>query len=141
MGNKRLRSMSWEDYGISKNRYKELKAFCMQYQEKKDKIQYGLPSVKQDGMPGGSISTKSLVEQQAIENDRYKQDICMIYEAAVATDPDIWKYILRSVTEDLPYEYVMYDAEYGRIPVGKTEFYAMRRLFYSNLNKIKLGTN
>lgn len=28
---KRLRDMTWEDYGISKNRYDELRAFCLQY--------------------------------------------------------------------------------------------------------------
>lgn len=28
---KRLRDMTWEDYGISKHRYQELKASCLQY--------------------------------------------------------------------------------------------------------------
>ncbi len=142
MGNKkRLRDMTWEDYGISKYRYKELKAFCQQYDEKKNKIQYGLPSVKQDGMPKGSGPAGSPVEQQAIENTLYMRDIRMIEEAAVQTNPAIWKYILKSVTQDLSYEFVMYDAELGRISVGKTEFYGYRRLFYDYLNKLKLGTN
>ena len=78
MGSKRLRDMTWEDYGISKNRYKELKAFCMQYEEKKNKIQYGMNSSRQDGMPRGSRTTSSPVEQQAIENTIYLQDIRMI---------------------------------------------------------------
>ena len=30
MEKKRLRDMTWDDYGISRNRYKELKAFCQQ---------------------------------------------------------------------------------------------------------------
>lgn len=141
MGHKRLRDMTWEDYGISKNRYKELKAFCLQYDEKKSKIQYGLPSPRQDGMPGGSISTNSPVEQQAIENALYLRDIRMIEEAAVRADPKLWKYILRSVTQDLAYEFVMYDEELGKIPAGKTEFYAYRKLFYHYLDKLKLGTN
>lgn len=138
---KRLRDMTWEDYGISKNRYKELKAFCMQYGEKKNKIQYGINAVQQDGMPKGSRSINSKVEEQAIENTIYLQDIRMIEEAAVKTNPVIWKYILKSVTEDLSYELIMYDKEQGRIPEGKTEFYGYRRLFYHNLNKLKLGTN
>lgn len=138
---KRLRDMTWNDYGISKNRYKELKAFCMQYNEKKNKIQYGMNSSVRDGMPRGSRSTNSPVEQQAIENTMYLRDIRMIEEAAVKTNPVIWKYILKSVTEDLSYEFVMYDKEQGKIPVGKTEFYAYRKLFYYYLDKIKLGTN
>lgn len=138
---KRLRDMTWEDYGISKNRYKELKAFCLQYEEKKKKIQYGLHSAVQDGMPKGSLSIESQVEKQAIENVAYIKDIRMIEEAAVKTNPVIWKYILKSVTEDLSYELIMYDKEYGRIPEGKTEFYGYRRLFYHNLDKLKMGTN
>lgn len=138
---KRLRDMNWDDYGISKNRYKELKAFCLQYDEKKSKIKRGLSSGKCDGMPGGSLNINSQVEQQAIENTVYLADVRMIEEAAVKANPVIWRYILRSVTQDMPYEYIMYDSERGRIPMGKTEFYAYRKLFYDILNKIKLGTN
>lgn len=138
---KRLRDMTWNDYGISKNRYKELKAFCLQYNEKKNKIQYGMNSPSQDGMPRGSRSTNSPVEQQTIENTMYLRDIRMIEEAAVKTNPVIWKYILKSVTEDLSYELIMYDKEQGKIPVGQTDFYAYRKLFYYYLDKIKLGKN
>ena len=34
---KRLRDMTWDDYGISRHRYQELKAFCLQYYEKRGK--------------------------------------------------------------------------------------------------------
>ena len=146
MGKKRLRNMTWEDYGISKNRYKELKAFCLQYEEKKQKIEYGMNGISYAGMPGGSLFTKSPVEQQAMNNARYQKDIEMIEAAAVKTNPLIAKYLLKSVTEDLSYEFIMYDAELGRIPVGKTEFYGYRKLFYHYLNeekikKEKVGTN
>lgn len=141
MKHKRLRDMSWDDYGISKNRYKELKAFCLQYDEKKNKIQYGMNSSRQDGMPRGSRSTSSPVEQQAIENTMYLQDIRMIEEAAVKANPVIWKYILKSVTQNLSYEFIMYDKEQGRIPVGQTEFYAYRKFFYHCLDRLKLGKN
>jgi hypothetical protein len=139
-----MRDMSWEDYGISKNRYRELKAFCLQYEEKKTKIHYGLPSTRNDGMPGGSLSTRSPVEQQAIDNAMYMQDIRMIEEAAVRTDPTLWQYILKSVTQDLKYEFIQYDKELGHIPVSRNEFYGLRRKFYYNLNEIKKrnwGTN
>lgn len=137
---KRLRNMSWDDYGISKNRYKELKAFCLQYDEKKSKIKYGISAMQYDGMPKGS-GTESQVEAQAIENNIYKSDCAMIEEAAVRANPGIWKYILRSVTQGLSYEYVEYDSELGRIMVGQTEFYAYRKLFYYNLHNLKLGKN
>lgn len=136
---KRLRDMSWDDYGISKFRYRELKNFCLQYDEKKSKIHRGMKSMSYDGMPGGSMSTESPVETQAIQNTQYLQDIRMIEEAAVKTNPTIWKYILRSVTQDMPYEYIMYDEELGRIPMGQTEFYANRKLFYHYLDELKIG--
>lgn len=135
---KRLRDMTWEDYGISKNRYKELKAFCLQYDEKKSKIKYGLSAMQYDGQPKAH-STGSQVENQAIENEIYKKDCAMIEEAAIRANPGIWKYILKSVTLGIPYEFVEYDEELGRIMMGKTDFNAHRRLFYYNLHCLKNG--
>lgn len=141
MGKKRLRDMTWDDYGISKNRYKELKAFCLQYDEKKSRIQYGTsgsPPMWEGGASGCGSAGKP-VERQAIENESYSKDCRMIEEAAIRANPGIWKYILRSVTQDLPYEFVEHDEELGRITVGRTEFYAFRRLFFFYLHKIKIG--
>lgn len=78
-------------------------------------------------------------EQQAINNERYTKDCHMIEEAAIRANPVIWKYIIKSVTQGLPYEFIEYDDELGRITVGKTDFYAYRRLFYSFLNDLKIG--
>lgn len=127
MGKKRLRDMTWDDYGISKNRYKELKAFCLQYEEKKGRIRRGVMSAKDQG------------EGRALEWAVYAEDCRMIEEAAVRADPSIWKYLLRSVTTGLPYERVEYDRELGKIHMGRSDFYGTRRLFYSILNKLKIG--
>lgn len=135
---KRLRDMNWDDYGISKNRYKELKAFCLQYDEKKSKIKYGISAVQNDGQPRAH-STGSQTESQAIENDAYKRDCAMIEEAAIRANPEIWKYIVKSVTLDLPYEFIEYDEELGKIPMCRNDFYGTRRKFFAILNKIKLG--
>ena len=135
---KRLRDMNWDDYGISRNRYRELKAFCLQYDEKKSKINRGISAMRYDGMPG-STSVGSPVESQAIENDKYIKDCRMIEEAAVRANPSVWKYIIRSVTQAMPYEYIEYDEELGRIPMGKTDFNAYRRLFYYYLDRMKIG--
>ncbi len=138
MGNKRIRDYSWDDYGISTFRYRELKNFCLQYDEKKSKIRYGLNAVVKDGMPRGNV-TGSPTERAALENAENEKDCRMIEEAAAAANPEIWKYILKSVTSDLPYEWIEYDEEQGRIPVGKTDFYGYRRLFFKNLHLLKIG--
>ena len=137
MGKKRLRDMTWEDYGISKNRYKELRAFCLQYDEKKSRVRYGVSSIQSDGVPGSNFK-ESPVERQAIENNALLSDIRMIEEAAIRADPGIWKYILRSVTQGLSYEFIEYDEELGKIPMCRRDFYGTRKLSYSILNDIQL---
>lgn len=134
---KRLRDMTWDDYGISRHRYQELKAFCLQYDEKKSKIKYGLSAVPYNGQPK-LHGVGSQVERQAIDNTIYKRDCAMIEEAAVRANPGIWKYIVRSVTQGLPYEFIKYDNELGRIPMCKNDFYGTRRKFYAILNKLKM---
>lgn len=135
---KRLREMTWEDYGISKQRYRELKAFCLQYEEKKNKIKRGLSGVNYDISPGG-LGVGNPTEEAAIRNATYQQDCEMIERAAIAAGPEIYPYIIKSVTEDLTYKYIEYDNELGRINVGINEFYGYRRLFYHYLDKLKIG--
>ena len=135
---KRLRNMTWDDYGISRNRYKELQAFCLQYDEKKSKINRGVNAVANDGMPKGNFK-KNTLEMNAIRNVIYQRDCEMIERAAVAASSEIYPYIIKSVTNDLSFPYIEYDEKLGRIPVGKTEFYGYRRLFYHYLDLIKSG--
>ena len=135
---KRLREMTWDDYGISRHRYEELKAFCLQYNEKKAKISYGLKGVVQDGQPHGS-STGNPTEAAAIRNTIYLKDCEMIEQAAIAASAEIYAYIIKSVTNDLSYQFIEYDKKLGRIPMGINEFYGYRRLFYHYLDKIKIG--
>lgn len=135
---KRIRDFTWDDYGISAFKYRELKNFCLQYDEKKSKIQYGIKAINNDGMPHGT-NTGNPVEAAAIENLMNAKDCRLIEEAAIAANPTIWKYMLRSVTSDLPYELVEYDEETGKIPIGKTDFYGYRRLFFKNLHLLKIG--
>lgn len=135
---KRLRDMTWEDYGISKNRYEELKAFCLQYEEKKSKINRDIGSMNYDGMPKSNYKENPL-ESKAIRNVLYQKDCEMIEQAAKAASPELYPYILKSVTNGLPYRFIEYDEQLGRIPIGSTEFYALRRKFYHFLDKIKSG--
>lgn len=134
---KRLRDMTWEDYGISKNRYAELKAFCLQYEEKKSKIKYGISAAQYDGQPKAH-STGSQTERQAIDNMHYAKDCAMIEEAAIRANPGIWRYIVKSVTLGLSYEFIEYDNEQGKIPMCRRDFYGTRKKFYAILNEMKL---
>lgn len=134
---KRLRDMTWEDYGISKNRYAELKAFCLQYEEKKSKIKYGISAAQYDGQPKAH-NTGSQTERQAMDNVIYMKDCAMIEEAAIRVNPGIWRYIVKSVTLGLSYEFIEYDNEQGKIPMCRRDFYGTRKKFYAILNEMKL---
>ena len=63
----------------------------------------------------------------------------MIEQAAVAAAPEIYPYIIKSVTNGLSYQFIEYDEKLGRIPVGVNEFYGYRRLFYHFLDRLKNG--
>lgn len=138
MKKKRLRDVTWDDYEISRNRYAELKAFCLQYDEKKSKISRGIKGGLNDGMPRSNYKANTL-ETDAIRNVTCQKDCEMIDQAAMAASPEIYPYILKSVTNDLSYPFIEYDEKLGRIPIGRTEFYGYRRLFYHYLDLIKSG--
>lgn len=135
---KRVRNVSWEEYGISKNLQNELIAFCLQYDEKKNKINYSVSSYNHITNGRGSGISKP-TERQALENERLRYDCEIIEEAARRTSEELAPYLLKSVTKDVKYEYLEYDDELGRIPVGKTDFYGYRRRFFYYLQKIKIG--
>ena len=135
MKEKRLRDKTWNDYGISKYRYQELKNFCLQYDEKKRKIQYGISGMSTDNLGvSGSSGAGDPTSKLAIRHMNYLKDIQMIEMSAVETDRVLYPFLLKSVTQDLSYEDIEYDDRHGRIPYGKTDFYAYRRKFYSILN-------
>lgn len=102
----RVRNISWKDYGISVQTQRELKEFCFLYDEKKKR-----------------------------GNSQDLTDCKMIEEVARESSEELAPYLLKSVTDDLSYEYLEFDDTLGRIPVGKTDFYGYRRKFYACLLK------
>ena len=108
------RDIKLSDYNISRAKYNELKYFCIQYAEKKQKLQnaYGLKATVNDGMPKSNLSGDSTA-QEAVRNAM----------TARKASPEIYKWILRNVTEGTPYEWM-------DVPVGRRQFYEYRRYFF-----------
>ena len=75
----RVRNISWKDYGISVQTQRELKEFCFLYDEKKKR-----------------------------GNSQDLTDCKMIEEAARESSEELAPYLLKSVTDDLSYEYLTY---------------------------------
>lgn len=114
------RDLKLKNY-ITKQKYLELKHFCLQYHEKKKEISYGLRSTKSDGGCSGEIGKPT--ERQAIRNAILKRDVEMIEQTALEADPGIYPWLLKNVTEGIPYEYL-------DVPMSRTKFYDARRYFF-----------
>lgn len=124
MNKVRKRDMKLSDYNISRAKYNELKYFCMQYNEKKQELHksYGLKSTVNDGIPKGNLSGKP-VERATIRNEILRTDIELIEQTAIEADSEIYQWIIKNVTEGLPYEYM-------DVPLSRTKFYDSRRYFF-----------
>lgn len=120
----RKREMRLSDYNISRAKYNELKYFCMQYSEKKHEIakNKGLKAVVNDGMPRAS-GVGHPTENMAVRNAMLQSDIDLITMTAEEADPEIAQWLLKNVTEGIPYEWM-------DVPKGRRQFYESRRYFF-----------
>lgn len=123
------RDMKLSDYNISRAKYNELKYFCMQYNEKKRELQgrYGLWAMISDGQPKGNLPGKP-TESIAVENTMLQRDIDLIERTAKEADPDIYQWLMKNITEGIPYEWL-------NAPVGRRQFYESRRYFFYLLSQ------
>lgn len=115
---------------LSKNRYMELKYLCLQFNDMKHELQslnYGLKAVVVTGMPSSHKLSNS-TEEIAIKKMKLMKKIEAIEQSAIEVDVDIYQYILKAVTEGLPFEYLA-------VPCGRRQFYEKRRLFFILLDK------
>lgn len=137
MGN--VRPLNRSKYGISKNRFKELYYWCLQYHEWRDELRYKADTVRSieiTDMPavhGGSDPTQQL----AVRRAELEQNCQMIEETAMEADPDIYQFLLKAVTnEDITYRYLKMIMG---IPCGKKMYYDRRRKFYWLLDQKKIS--
>lgn len=137
MGN--IRPLNHSKYGISKNRFKELYYWCLQYSEWRDELRYKTDTVRSieiTDMPtvhGGRDATQDL----AIRRAQLTQNCKIIEQTAIEADPDLYQYLLKAVTdEEVTYRYLKMVMG---IPCGKKMYYDRRRKFYWLLSQRKLS--
>ena len=123
------KDLALDKYGISKERYRELLYFCMQYNEWKDSIDYGLGSPSGTNEPRGT-GIGNPTEKIAIKNQRALDNCRLVEESARLAGDCIWKYLLKNVTEGITYEYM-------DVPCGRRYFYEARRKFFYILSQKK----
>lgn len=121
-------------YWIDKDRYLELKHFCMQYSRWKS----AYSELSSGYIPGGiKTGEKSTDISDPTANivllmQSYSFKIEMIEQTAIEADADIYKFIIMAATDNIPF--VLLKTKYD-IPCGKDMFYERYRKFFWILDK------
>lgn len=127
------KDLNLEKYEISKYRYRELKNFCLQYNEKKQQLAAlrGLGAVIYNDEPHGSeISNPTAAKAERAQ--QLVQDIEMIEQTAMEVDSVNYHSLLANVTNtNMSYEYIGPSC-------SRRQFYQARRMFFFLLNKKQL---
>lgn len=127
----RERDLRMEKYNISGNRYRELKYFCRQYREKQERLREMTELAAMTVQEGGrSGKVSDVTADTAIRRETLQKDLDSIEQAAMETDAELYGYIIRNVTDGIPYEYL-------GAPMGRRQFYKMRRKFFFILSEKK----
>ena len=126
MPNRRILRLS--KYQISPDKYQELFYFCKQYMDRETEINHlrGLTEVVADGMPKGN-ATSDPTFRKAEKILRLREENELIEQTAIEADPEIYQYLLKNVTQGIPYEYM-------NVPMGRRQFYECRRYFFKLLS-------
>ena len=124
-------------YWIEKNRYYELKYFCLQYQTWKRRYK------ELDGFSDRSIDEIAYsrlnnivnpTHRTAKERSLYSERMEVIEKAAIEADPYLASYILKAVTEGLSYTYLKSRLE---IPCSRDTYYDRYRRFFWLLDQAR----
>ena len=126
-----MKERGLKKYEISLNRFRELKYFCLQYDDKKRELNNltFISAPRIDGQPHGN-KTSDATALKAMRIAELKKDVELIEQCAISADSTIYQYIITNVTKGLAYEFL-------GVPMGKNQFYAKRRKFFWLLNKSK----
>lgn len=127
------------EYYISKERYYELKHFCLQYLDwKRDYKALSLEGVETPNLeiPRVGKTTKQLskVEKRAMILEELSHRIMLVEATAQATDSELSDYILLAVSRGKSYEYLHASCN---IPCSRDTFYRRYRKFFWLLNSVR----
>ena len=116
-------------YWISKHRYYELRHFCLQYPEWKKQLR-DLAWCQGEG--GGDPEWSDPTCKSLYEREGLLRKVRMVERCAEAASPELSKYILRAVTQDISFVHL---SMVDNIPCGKDMYYDRVRKFYWLLSR------
>lgn len=124
-------------YYIDKHRYYELKHFCLQYPEWKrayiELDDLDIPLAMMERIPTSNLPGDPTLKRVLLKAF-YSEKIKLIEKVAIDTDPYLYSYILKGVTESKSYTYLKTNLG---IPCGKDMYYDRYRRFFWLLNKAR----
>lgn len=122
-------------YWISRQRFHELRHFCLQYGE------WAKAYAELDGYPAQSYSTEVRSPQPGDPTERiaerklyFQYRMELVKKAARATDPVIGPYLFKAVTHGYSYEHLRTK---DGIPCCKNVYYDLYRKFFWLLDKAR----
>lgn len=124
-------------YWIPKHRFYELKHFCLQYLHWKAEyisLQNIGPNVSNLDKIPSSNSISDSTSMYAMNRIYYLERIKMVDKAAQDSDPLLYNFILKGVTEGLSYTYLKTVLD---IPCSRDVYYDRYRKFFYILNKLR----
>lgn len=133
MKNQRSTLSSKNKYWIPKFRYLELKNFCLQYPDWKLALKE-ISLLQSHSVVTPTSDPSDPTNKMAVCRLRYEENIQLIESIAKLSDPDLAKWIIRGVTENLSYDYLKYQLE---IPAGRDMYYDRYRRFFWILDQRK----
>lgn len=131
-----MRTWTPRVYDLSRVRVSELEYFCAQLPEKRARIaamRGGVNSSGIDGMPHGHGEIGRPTERTAlnvIDSNDYR-DVRMIEETAkkaAGGNQEVYEALIDNLSYHTPWEYT-------KAPIGRRQFYEVRRLFFWLLDK------
>lgn len=130
------RIVTYKRLDMTPARQKELRYFCSQYQEWKDKLEILYPSAKSqliDGMPYSKTNNiKDETGELAIKREELSKKIKMIEQSAKEASPEFWQYIIKSVCYQKSYGYLKGSLE---MALSEAAFRDRVKIFLSILNE------
>lgn len=127
-------------YRLNKYRYRELCAFCMQYQEWKEELSNNVyySAITYDGAKPSNHQNSDTTAKHALRMLKLKRNCELIEkcakEATKLAGKDITDCMIKAACYEASYRYLK---AYDEVPVERTSFYEYKRYFFYLLDKEK----
>ena len=119
---------------LEKERFLELKHFCLQYESWRVKVfeMTYLPVINRMEVKG--TEKKNIVEEKAMLLANLQHNLNIVRECVEQADPDLRDYILVGVTQNKSYEWLVTNMN---MPASSFMYYDRYRKFFWLLDKVR----